>query len=133
MFVGRTEGRVVPARGGGSFGWDPIFLPDGFDTTFAEMDKQLKNTISHRHALRVFPAFWTDSLQSYDTHRCSCLCLLYVKWAQQVEHNWEKQQYISMPQPMQCRYKACAGCRRYRALDQLRDYLLHMPPPEASA
>lgn len=51
MFVGRTEGRVVPARGGGSFGWDPIFLPDGFDTTFAEMDKQLKNTISHRHAL----------------------------------------------------------------------------------
>ncbi len=47
-FVGRTEGRVVPARGGGTFGWDPIFLPDGFDVTFAEMDKVLKNTISHR-------------------------------------------------------------------------------------
>ena len=67
MFVGRTEGRVVPARGGGSFGWDPIFLPDGFDTTFAEMDKQLKNTISHRHALCGFSACCTRSLQNCDT------------------------------------------------------------------
>ena len=67
VFVGRTEGRVVPARGGGSFGWDPIFLPDGFDTTFAEMDKQLKNTISHRHALCDFPACCTSSLQTCDT------------------------------------------------------------------
>ena len=62
VFVGRTEGRVVPARGGDSFGWDPIFLPDGFDTTFAEMDKQLKNTISHRHARRYLvstqPLVW---------------------------------------------------------------------------
>ncbi len=54
-FVGRTEGRVVPARGGGTFGWDPIFQPDGFDVTFAEMDKQLKNTISHRRGRRPWP------------------------------------------------------------------------------
>lgn len=48
MFVGRTHGLIVPARGDPDFGWDPIFQPDGFDTTFAEMTKDVKNTISHR-------------------------------------------------------------------------------------
>lgn len=38
----------MPARGPTDFGWDPVFLPDGFDTTYAEMDKDVKNTISHR-------------------------------------------------------------------------------------
>lgn len=49
VFVGRTEGRIVPARGPADFGWDPIFEPDGFDVTYAEMDKEVKNTISHRY------------------------------------------------------------------------------------
>lgn len=31
IFVGRTEGRIVHARGPADFGWDPIFMPDGFD------------------------------------------------------------------------------------------------------
>ena len=48
VFAGRTEGRIVPARGPTDFGWDPIFEPDGFDQTFAEMDKGVKNSISHR-------------------------------------------------------------------------------------
>lgn len=48
VFAGRTEGRVVPARGPTDFGWDPVFEPQGFDTTYAEMDKAIKNTISHR-------------------------------------------------------------------------------------
>jgi hypothetical protein len=30
------------------FGWDPVFQPDGFQETYAEMDKGIKNTISHR-------------------------------------------------------------------------------------
>jgi len=30
------------------FGYDPIFVPDGFDTTFAQMDVDVKNQISHR-------------------------------------------------------------------------------------
>ncbi|KAI9202422.1 inosine triphosphate pyrophosphatase-like protein [Polychytrium aggregatum] len=48
LFEGRTDGTIVPAQGPANFGWDPIFKPDGFDQTYAEMDKDLKNTISHR-------------------------------------------------------------------------------------
>mmetsp|Transcript_36523 Transcript_36523/g.90122 ORF Transcript_36523/g.90122 Transcript_36523/m.90122 type:complete len:95 (-) Transcript_36523:107-391(-) len=58
VFVGRTEGRIVPARGPTDFGWDPVFEPDGFDKTYAEMDKSVKNTISHRYrALDKFREF----------------------------------------------------------------------------
>lgn len=49
VFVGRTPGRIVPARGPPDFGWDPIFEPDGFERTYAELDKDIKNTISHRY------------------------------------------------------------------------------------
>ncbi|KAL4433779.1 hypothetical protein ABPG75_000220 [Micractinium tetrahymenae] len=49
VFVGRTDGRIVAARGPADFGWDPIFEPDGFDQTYAELDKQVKNGISHRY------------------------------------------------------------------------------------
>lgn len=48
-FVGKTDGTIVPARGPLDFGWDPVFKPDGFDETFAEMTKASKNTISHRY------------------------------------------------------------------------------------
>ena len=48
IFEGRTNGRIVNARGDHKFGWDPIFLPDGFDKTYAELDRDTKNSISHR-------------------------------------------------------------------------------------
>lgn len=48
VFVGRTNGRIVPARGRKDFGWDPVFLPDGFEGTYAELDSEVKNSISHR-------------------------------------------------------------------------------------
>jgi len=51
VFVGRTAGRIVAARGPTDFGWDPVFEPEepkGNDKTFAEMDKTVKNEISHR-------------------------------------------------------------------------------------
>jgi len=47
-FVGRTEGKIVPPRGPPTFGWDPIFQPDGYTQTYAEMPKEEKNRISHR-------------------------------------------------------------------------------------
>lgn len=49
VFVGRTDGRIVPARGPTAFGWDPVFEPEGFGETYAEMDSAVKNTISHRY------------------------------------------------------------------------------------
>jgi inosine triphosphate pyrophosphatase len=47
-FIGRCPGTIVPPRGPTDFGWDPIFLPDGQSQTFAELDKEIKNMISHR-------------------------------------------------------------------------------------
>ncbi|WJX10889.1 hypothetical protein P8452_01559 [Trifolium repens] len=47
-FSGKTLGKIVPPRGPNDFGWDPIFQPDGYDQTYAEMSKEEKNKISHR-------------------------------------------------------------------------------------
>ncbi|PSS24022.1 Inosine triphosphate pyrophosphatase [Actinidia chinensis var. chinensis] len=47
-FMGKTLGKIVPPRGPNDFGWDPIFQPDGYDQTYAEMCKEEKNKISHR-------------------------------------------------------------------------------------
>ena len=49
IFVGRTPGEIVKPRGDNKFGWDPVFQPDGFDKTYAELDSIVKNTISHRY------------------------------------------------------------------------------------
>jgi XTP/dITP diphosphohydrolase len=46
---GTCEGSIIgEPRGTAGFGYDPIFLPDGYDETFAELDPQTKNRISHR-------------------------------------------------------------------------------------
>jgi XTP/dITP diphosphohydrolase len=46
---GVCAGRILEApRGGGGFGYDPLFLPDGEALTFAELAEERKNTISHR-------------------------------------------------------------------------------------
>ena len=48
-FTGRCAGRLAPEpRGAGGFGYDPLFIPDGFDVTLAEMDPGQKNALSHR-------------------------------------------------------------------------------------
>jgi inosine triphosphate pyrophosphatase len=53
VFIGRCPGRIVPARGPDVFQWNPIFQPDDEqgrpgNKTFAEMDKIVKDKISHR-------------------------------------------------------------------------------------
>jgi XTP/dITP diphosphohydrolase len=46
---GEAHGRLVwPPRGERGFGYDPMFIPDGYDLTFGEMDPALKHRISHR-------------------------------------------------------------------------------------
>jgi XTP/dITP diphosphohydrolase len=49
VFEGRIDGEIVAPRGTMGFGYDPIFQPDGYDTTFAEMTADAKDVISHRH------------------------------------------------------------------------------------
>ena len=55
-FNGRVGGRILAAsKGSGGFGYDPLFLVDGFDRTMAELDLAEKNSISHRgQAFRQF-------------------------------------------------------------------------------
>lgn len=49
VFEGVCGGRLLhEPRGGGGFGYDPIFVPDGFDRTYAELGDDVKNRISHR-------------------------------------------------------------------------------------
>jgi len=56
LFKGRIDGTLTfPPRGDKGFGYDPIFIPTGYDTTFAEFDPLLKNRISHR--ARAFEKF----------------------------------------------------------------------------
>lgn len=48
LISGEVKGEIVEVRGESEFGWDPIFLPDGRNETYAEMNDKLKNSISHR-------------------------------------------------------------------------------------
>lgn len=49
LFQGVTKGTIVDSRGPTNFGWDSVFQPEGFDQTYAEMTKEVKNSISHRY------------------------------------------------------------------------------------
>jgi XTP/dITP diphosphohydrolase len=49
LFDGACEGRIVFApRGKNGFGYDPLFVPVGFEQTFAELGEDVKNRLSHR-------------------------------------------------------------------------------------
>jgi len=67
-FEGEVKGVIVDApRGAGGFGYDPVFLPDGYDQTFGEMDQELKNKISHRaKAFQAAMEFVEDEMSVLD-------------------------------------------------------------------
>jgi XTP/dITP diphosphohydrolase len=50
FFEGRVDGQILTERhtNGEGFGYDPIFMPDRFAVSFAEMPLEVKNSISHR-------------------------------------------------------------------------------------
>jgi XTP/dITP diphosphohydrolase len=63
LFSGACEGRVLErAQGGKGFGYDPLFVPRGFDRSFAELGEAVKNKISHRSQA-------LDKLKAFLTHR----------------------------------------------------------------
>ena len=55
-FEGRVNGKLQwPVKGSNGFGYDPMFVPDGYPLSFAELESEIKNTISHRaRALKIF-------------------------------------------------------------------------------
>ncbi len=59
LFEGRVDGKILTAQQGeAGFGYDPIFQPEGFDLSFAEMPMDEKNKISHRgRAIQQLIAF----------------------------------------------------------------------------
>lgn len=63
-FEGICEGRIIEEkRGDKGFGYDPIFIPDGYDETFSELPLDIKNEISHRgKAIRKMVAFLNEQL-----------------------------------------------------------------------
>jgi XTP/dITP diphosphohydrolase len=66
LFDGVCEGRIVlEPRGQSGFGYDPLFVPDGFEQTFAELGEAVKNKSSHRaKALEKLRGFFTTKQQS---------------------------------------------------------------------
>ncbi|PLX24203.1 MAG: non-canonical purine NTP pyrophosphatase [Salinivirgaceae bacterium] len=59
FFEGIVNGTIIrEKRGKEGFGYDPVFVPDGYDKTFAEIDLDIKNKISHRgRAFQEFVAY----------------------------------------------------------------------------
>ena len=62
LFEGRVDGKIIEEpRGTAGFGYDPVFMPDGYDQTFAEMGDEVKNSISHRaRAMQKLMSFLKD-------------------------------------------------------------------------
>jgi XTP/dITP diphosphohydrolase len=64
VFEGSVSGRIIEEkRGDQGFGYDPVFIPDGYDRTFAEMNMKEKSILSHRaRALEKFIHFLSTKL-----------------------------------------------------------------------
>lgn len=65
IWTGKCEGRIADApRGGNGFGYDPVFIPDGYEQTFGELTVDIKGRISHRaQALEAARAYLRQQLR----------------------------------------------------------------------
>ena len=65
---GKSTGTIAPEpRGTEGFGYDPIFIPDGYDKTFGELGEEVKSTLSHRaRAFALAAEFVHRELQTMD-------------------------------------------------------------------
>lgn len=62
-FRGSVEGRILlSAAGSGGFGYDPLFAPEGFDSSFAELGAEIKNQLSHRARALTQAMDWLSQL-----------------------------------------------------------------------
>jgi XTP/dITP diphosphohydrolase len=63
VFEGRCKGRLLESpRGGRGFGYDPLFVPEGYELSFAELGEEVKNKVSHRARAWAAFAVWARSL-----------------------------------------------------------------------
>ena len=61
-FTGTVEGRIIDEpRGAAGFGYDPLFIPDGHERTFAELGDDVKNALSHRSRALALALSWLEN------------------------------------------------------------------------
>jgi XTP/dITP diphosphohydrolase len=61
-FCGTVEGTLSDSpRGAGGFGYDPLFIPDGYEQTFGELGETVKNRLSHRARALAQAVSWLDT------------------------------------------------------------------------
>ena len=64
-FDGKVEGKIMhQGQGDGGFGYDPLFVPDGFEKSFAELGSEVKNGLSHRARAMDHVVPWMDQTSS---------------------------------------------------------------------
>lgn len=70
LFTGVVHGVIATEpRGSGGFGFDPIFIPEGFSKTFAEMSEEEKNRVSHRgEAFRALASWLVENCAKISCH-----------------------------------------------------------------